>query len=182
MLHLDGARVFNAAVALSLDVKELTRHVDSLSFCLSKGLSAPVGSVICGSKEFVAEARRIRKSVGGGMRQCGIIAAAGIEALNNMTTRLAEDHANARRLAEGIAEIPGLVIDLDRVQTNIVFFDIVSGMVSAEQLVKELYNEGVRILQLGPARMRAVTHYGIEIQDIESALTALSRVMRQQHA
>lgn len=179
MLHLDGARVFNAAVALDVDVKELTRHVDSVCFCLSKGLSAPVGSVICGSKEFVAEARRIRKSVGGGMRQCGIIAAAGIEALENMTARLSEDHANAGRLAEGIAEIQGLAVDLERVQTNIVYFDLVGGTVSAEQLVKKLDDAGVRILHLGPARMRAVTHYGIEAGDIESALTALTEAMAQ---
>ena len=177
LLHLDGARVFNAAVALGVDVKELTRHVDSVSFCLSKGLSAPVGSVICGSKQFVAEARRIRKSVGGGMRQCGIIAAAGIEALENMTARLADDHANAKRLAEGIAEIEGLAVEPERVQTNIVFFGLVGGAVTAEQLVTRLNDRGVRILQLGPARVRAVTHYGIEAEDIEAALTALREAM-----
>ncbi|MHC4567399.1 MAG: low-specificity L-threonine aldolase [Planctomycetota bacterium] len=177
-LHLDGARVFNAAVTLGLDVKELTRHVDSISFCLSKGLSAPVGSVVCGSKEFICEARRLRKSVGGGMRQCGIIAAAGIEALENMTARLAEDHANARRLAEGIAEIEGLTVEPERVQTNIVFFDIVGGAVTAERLVTRLSDRGVRILQLGPARVRAVTHYGIEAEDIEAALAALGEAMR----
>lgn len=176
-LHLDGARVFNAAVALAVHVKELTRHADSVSFCLSKGLSAPVGSVICGSKEFVTEARRIRKAVGGGMRQCGIIAAAGIEALANMIERLAEDHANARRLAEGIADIDGLAIDLERVQTNIVFFDIVDKTISADQLVRRLNDAGVRILQVGPDRMRAVTHYGIETKDVESALTALAEAM-----
>ena len=178
LLHLDGARVFNAAVALAVDVKGLTRPVDSVSFCLSKGLSAPVGSVICGSKEFIAEARRIRKAVGGGMRQCGIIAAAGIEALENMTERLADDHANAKRLAEGIAEIEGLAVDPERVQTNIVFFDVVGGTVTAEQLVTRLCDRGVRILQLGPACMRAVTHYGIEAEDIEAALAALGEAMR----
>jgi threonine aldolase len=179
MLHLDGARIFNAAVALAVDVKELTRHVDSVSFCLSKGLSAPVGSVICGSKEFVAEARRIRKSVGGGMRQCGIIAAAGIEALANMTARLAEDHANARRLAEGIAGIQGLAVDLQRVQTNIVYFDLAGGGASADKLVRQLNEKGVRILQIGPERLRAVTHCGIGAEDIDSALTALGEAMFQ---
>jgi len=174
LLHLDGARVFNASVALGVDVRELTRHVDSVSFCLSKGLSAPVGSVVCSSKKFIAEARRIRKSVGGGMRQCGIIAAAGIEALENMTARLADDHANAKRLAEGIAEIEGLAVDPERVQTNIVFFDLVGGAVTAEQLVKRLGDAGVRILQVGPARLRAVTHYGVEAEDIEVAVAALS--------
>ena len=175
LLHLDGARIFNAAVALGLDVKELTRHVDSISFCLSKGLSAPVGSLICGSKEFVAEARRNRKALGGGMRQCGIIAAAGIEALENMTERLSEDHDNARRLAQGIAEIPGLSIEPERVQTNIVFFDLIDETLSAEQLVVKLADKGVKILQLGPTRLRAVTHYGISAEDIDLTLTALSQ-------
>jgi threonine aldolase len=175
LLHLDGARIFNAAVALGMDVKELTRHVDSISFCLSKGLSAPVGSLICGSKEFVAEARRNRKALGGGMRQCGIIAAAGIEALENMTERLSEDHDNARRLAQGIAEIPGLSIEPEYVQTNIVFFDLVDETLSAEQLVAKLADKGVAILQLGPTRLRAVTHYGISAEDIDLTLTALSQ-------
>ena len=178
LLHLDGARVFNAAVALGVEAKELTRHVDSVSFCLSKGLSAPVGSVICGSQKFVAEARRIRKAVGGGMRQCGIIAAAGIEALENMAERLADDHANAKKLAEGIAQIEGLNVEIERVQTNLVFFDLVGGPINAEQLVKRLDERGVRILRLAPARMRAVTHYGIEAEDIETALAALDEVMQ----
>lgn len=176
LLHLDGARIFNAAVALDLDVKELTRHVDSLSFCLSKGLSAPVGSVICGSKQFVAEARRNRKALGGGMRQCGIIAAAGIEALEHMTERLAEDHDNAKRLARGIAEIPNLSIEPERVQTNIVFFDLAGDALSAELLVARLADKGVKILQLGPSRLRAVTHYGIEAGDIDLTLTAIEQV------
>ncbi|MEA3226666.1 MAG: GntG family PLP-dependent aldolase, partial [Planctomycetota bacterium] len=175
LLHLDGARVFNAAVALGVDVKELTRHVDSVSFCLSKGLSAPVGSVICGSKEFVAEARRNRKAVGGGMRQCGIIAAAGIEALENMIERLTEDHDNARRLAEGIAEIPGLSIEPERVQTNIVYFNVMAEKANAERVVTQLNDKGVRILQTGPTRLRAVTHYGISAEDIDMALAALSQ-------
>ncbi|TKJ38297.1 MAG: low-specificity L-threonine aldolase [Planctomycetes bacterium B3_Pla] len=179
LLHLDGARIFNAAVALDIDVKELIRHVDSVSFCLSKGLSAPVGSVICGSKEFVAEARRNRKAVGGGMRQCGIIAAAGIEALEQMVDRLAEDHANARRLAEGIAGIAGLSIELERVQTNIVFFELVSEELTAEKLVTELAGRGVKMLASGPRRLRAVTHYGINNDDIDMALAALEGAMRQ---
>jgi threonine aldolase len=173
LLHLDGARIFNAAVALEVDVKELTRHVDSVSFCLSKGLSAPVGSVICGSREFIAEARRNRKVLGGGMRQSGIIAAAGITALEQMIDRLAEDHANARRLAEGIARIRGLSIELGRIQTNIVYFDLVSQELTAEELVTQLNDKGIRILQVGPTRLRAVTHYGISAEDIDSALAAL---------
>jgi len=174
MVHLDGARIFNAAVALDVDVKELTRHADSLSFCLSKGLSAPVGSVICGSREFIAEARRNRKVLGGGMRQSGIIAAAGITALEQMTDRLAEDHANAHGLAEGIARIPGLSIEPERIQTNIVFFDLTSDRITAQKLVTQLADRGIKILQVGPGRLRAVTHYGISDEDIDLTLAALS--------
>jgi len=176
-IHLDGARIFNAAVALGVDVKELTRHADSVSFCLSKGLSSPVGSVICGSGEFIAEARRNRKVLGGGMRQSGIIAAAGIESLEHMVDRLAEDHENAHRLAEGIAGTPGLSIDLSRVQTNIVYIDIADNGLITEELVKQLADRGIKILQVAPKRLRAVTHYGISAGDIDLALAALSEVM-----
>jgi threonine aldolase len=178
-VHLDGARIFNAAVALGVDVRELTGPVDSVSFCLSKGLSAPVGSVICGSGEFIAEARRNRKILGGGMRQCGIIAAAGITALEQMTERLTEDHSNARLLAEGIAEIPGLSLDLVRVQTNIIYFNLASKRLSAGILVKRLADKGIKILNLGPSLLRAVTHYGISSEDIDLTLTALSKVMEE---
>jgi threonine aldolase len=177
LLHLDGARIFNAAVALEVDVKELTRQVDSVSFCLSKGLSAPVGSLICGSREFIAEARRNRKVLGGGMRQSGIIAAAGIVALEQMVDRLAEDHANARRLAEGIARIRGLSVELSRIQTNIVYFDLASGNLTAEELVTRLNDKGIRVLQVGLTRLRAVTHYGISAEDIDLAMTALGEAM-----
>jgi threonine aldolase len=176
-VHLDGARIFNAAVALGVDVKEFARHADSVSFCLSKGLSAPVGSLVCGSGEFIAEARRNRKVLGGGMRQCGIIAAAGITALEEMTERLAEDHANARRLAEGIADIQGLSIDLEKVQTNIVYFDLAKEKLTAEEFMKRLIDRGVKVIQTGPARFRAVTHYGISAEDIDMALAALSETM-----
>ena len=177
MVHLDGARIFNAAAALQVDVKELTCYADSVSFCLSKGLSAPVGSVICGSKEFVAEARRNRKVLGGGMRQCGIIAAAGITALDEMVDRIADDHANAQRLAQGIARIPGLFIEPERVQTNIVYFDIVSRQIKTEELLSQLGNKGIKILLLGPSRFRAVTHYGINAEDIDFTLSALGEIM-----
>jgi threonine aldolase len=179
MVHLDGARIFNAAVALKVDVKELTCFADSVSFCLSKGLSAPVGSVICGPKWFVAEARRNRKVLGGGMRQCGIIAAAGITALEEMTDRIADDHANAQHLAQGIANIPGLSIEPERVQTNIVYFDIVSRQIKAEELVSLLGNKGIKVLKLGPSRFRAVTHYGINSEDIDLTLTAISEIMNK---
>lgn len=177
IVHLDGARIFNAAVALQVDVKELTCYADSVSFCLSKGLSAPVGSVICGSKEFIAEARRNRKVLGGGMRQCGIIAAAGITALDEMVDRIADDHANAQRLAQGIAGIPGLSIEPERVQTNIVYFDIVSRQIKAEKLLSQLGNKGIKILLLGPSRFRAVTHYGINTEDIDFTLAGLGEIM-----
>jgi len=178
-VHLDGARIFNAAIALGVDVNELTRHVDSVSFCLSKGLSAPVGSVICGSVKFIAEARRNRKVLGGGMRQCGIIAAAGITALEQMVERLTEDHANARRLAEGIAGIPGLSLDLERVQTNILYFDLTSEKLTTEALIKRLAGHGIKMLALGPKRLRAVTHYGISAEDIDITLKALTVVMNE---
>lgn len=176
-VHLDGARIFNAAVALNVPVTELTRHADSVSFCLSKGLSAPVGSLVCGSGEFIAEARRNRKVLGGGMRQSGIIAAAGITALEQMVDRLAEDHANARRLAEGIARIAGLSIDLAAVQTNIIYFSLADERLAAGALVTRLAGRGVKLLQVGPKRLRAVTHYGISTEDIDSALAALTEIM-----
>ncbi len=176
-LHLDGARIFNAAVALGVDVRYLTRNVDSVSFCLSKGLAAPVGSVICGSEKFIAEARRIRKVLGGGMRQAGIIAAAGIVALEQMVDRLAEDHANAKRLAEGIAAIEGLAVDVATVQTDIVYFDVIPERITAVKLAAELDKRGARILRVGPTRLRAVTHYGITAADIDSVLQILRDIM-----
>jgi len=190
-VHLDGARIFNAAVALGVDVKELTRSVDSLSFCLSKGLSAPIGSVVCGSKKFIAQARRIRKVLGGGMRQSGIIAAAGIVALKEMPARIAEDHKNARRLAEGIARVKGLSIDLAKIQTNIVYFELraeqltadlpspaEAGYAKAGELVAGLTKKGIRLLSVAPRRLRAVTHYGITTEDIDLTVTALGDLMQ----
>jgi threonine aldolase len=178
-VHLDGARIFNAVVALGVDIKEFTRHVDSLSFCLSKGLSAPVGSVVCGDHDFIAEARRNRKLLGGGMRQAGIIAAPGIVALGRMVERLSEDHKNARRLAEGIARVPGLSIDMNTVHTNIVYFDIDSGKITAEQLKKRLEEKGIMALPTGPTRFRMVTHYGVEANDIDLTVSALNDIMKK---
>ncbi len=177
-VHLDGARIFNAAVALGIDVKELTANVDSLSFCLSKGLSAPVGSVVCGSSEFIAEARRARKVLGGGMRQAGVIAAAGIKALEEMVDRLAMDHENARRLAEGIASINGLSIELAKVQTNIIYFELDEDRMMPKEMVTELNKKEVKLLAVGPNRLRAVTHYGITAGDIDLTVKALGEVMK----
>ncbi len=171
-LHIDGARIFNAAVAQKVDVQELVHGADSVTFCLSKGLSAPVGSLVCGSAEFIRRARRARKALGGGMRQAGVIAASGIVALNDMVERLADDHAHARLLAEGIAELPGIVVDLERVQTNIVIFSLDHPRLAPAQLVEELRQHQVGLLAIGGPRLRAVTHYGIERQHIEEAVAA----------
>ncbi|MBE0556780.1 MAG: low-specificity L-threonine aldolase, partial [Proteobacteria bacterium] len=178
LVHLDGARIFNAAVALGVDCRELTRGCDSVNVCLSKGLAAPVGSVICGSRAFIARARRVRKMLGGGMRQAGIIAAAGIVAIESMVDRLAEDHANARRLAEGIAAIEGLATDPARVQTNILYCDLAGGRFSDAEFIDRLAQRGLRLSHTGPARFRMLTHYGIGAADIDAALAILRDVMR----
>jgi threonine aldolase len=164
--HLDGARVFNAAIALDVPVTELTRDIDSVTFCFSKGLAAPVGSIVCGSSEFVARARKARKTLGGGMRQAGVLAAAAIVALENMVDRLAEDHENARDLARGLSEIPGISIDPESVQTNIVIFNVDDG----PAFVRRLRDAGILVTMYGPTRLRMVTHYGIARADIEEAL------------
>jgi threonine aldolase len=176
-VHVDGARLFNAAVALGVEAEELVADADSVSFCLSKGLAAPVGSIICGGKEFINEARRARKLVGGGMRQAGVLAAAGIVALSEMVDRLADDHANAKKLAEGLAEIPDISIDPQQIKTNIVFFDLTRANMTSEQLVERLEAEGVRMLPVGPQRLRAVTHYQITADDIDYTLGAFSKIL-----
>jgi len=176
-LHLDGARIFNAAIALGVEARELAADADTVMFCVSKGLSAPVGSLLCGSIEFIERARRTRKMVGGAMRQAGVIAAAGIVALEQMVDRLQEDHENAHLLAEGIAEIPGLGIDPACVRTNIVFFDFLDKRVTAQQFCEALGEEGVLMLALGPARLRAVTHHGLQRADVERALQVMRQVM-----
>ena len=176
-VHLDGARVFNAAVALGVDARELTRAADSVQFCLSKGLSAPVGSLLCGTKAFIDEARRWRKMLGGGMRQVGVLAAAGIEALQNMVGRLADDHANARRLAEGLAQMPGFAVNLGSVQTNIVIWDLATDRATPQEVTERLRAKGVKILPIGGRQFRAVTHYGIEAGDIDQALDVTRQVM-----
>lgn len=175
-VHLDGARIFNAAVALGVPAKSLVKDVDSVTFCLSKGLSAPVGSLLCGSAAYVKRARKLRKMLGGGMRQAGIIAAAGIVALETMVERLAEDHDNARRLAEGLAALPGITLDPESVQSNILIFDLTPGM-TAGDFVGELSAEGVRANATGPQRVRFVTHYGITAADVDAALLACRRVL-----
>lgn len=177
-VHVDGARIFNAAVALGVDVKDLAADADSVTFCLSKGLAAPVGSMICGDTDFIAEARRIRKVVGGGMRQAGILAAAGIVALNEMVDRLAEDHANARRLAEGLAAMDGLALDPKDIKTNIVFFKITRPGLTPQELTTRLAAEGVRVGPKEPDQIRVVTNHHVSSDDIEYALDVFSRVLK----
>jgi threonine aldolase len=163
-VHMDGARLFNAAVALGVPAARVAAGVDSVAFCLSKGLSAPVGSVLCGGREFVARARHARKMLGGGMRQAGVIAAAGIVALDTMVDRLADDHRVARHLAGALAGIPGLRVDLARVQTNIVRVEL-SGH-DARTLAGRLRGQGVRVSLIGPGMIRLVTNRHVAMDDV----------------
>jgi threonine aldolase len=177
-LHLDGARLFNAAVAQGLDAAELTRQVDSLSFCLSKGLCAPVGSLVCGTAEFIHEARRMRKIVGGGMRQAGVLAAAGIVALEEMVERLADDHAHARQLAAGLAALPGVAVELEMIRTNIIFFRLTDDVpLTAAQIIAQLRQDNIWLGDDGPRQFRAVTHYWVGPNEVERLLASLRRIL-----
>ena len=173
-VHLDGARVFNAAVAQQVDVQQLTGPVDSVMFCLSKGLSAPVGSMLAGSSAFIDRARRMRKMLGGGMRQAGVLAAAGLIALNEMVDRLAEDHANAQRLAAGLAGVPGL--EMEPVETNLVFGNCRPPM-TARDFVRRCREAGVLLDQTSASRWRMATHRGVTADDVEYAISAVRQVM-----
>ncbi len=178
-LHIDGARIFNAAVALNEDVARLTQASDSISFCLSKGLCVPMGSVIVGSRDFIYHARRIRKSLGGGLRQAGFMAAAGIVALETMVDRLTEDHTNAYRLAEGLAELPAFDVDLSRIKTNILFVTLrPNARLSAAKLREALAKDNIRI---GGAnrhgRMRFVTHYWITEERVDFVLERMRQYL-----
>lgn len=180
-LHIDGARIFNAAIALGVPAKELVAEADSVSFCLSKGLCAPVGSVVVGSKAFIDQARRIRKSLGGGMRQVGFMAAAGLVAIHEMIDRLAEDHVNACLLAEGLTTVPHIVVDPSRVRTNMVFFDLAdSAPLSMEEVVKRL-DEDYRIKMRPYPGMkrtfRAVTHYWITPKRVGEIVQAMRELL-----
>jgi len=174
-VHLDGARIFNAAVALGVDASDIADCADTVTFCLSKGLACPVGSVFCGSEEDVEEARRWRKRLGGGMRQVGVLAAAGLIALEKMVDRLAQDHANARTLAEGLAELPGVRCDLGRVQTNLIYFEL--ERMPAPLFVDGCARQGLLSDSTGPRSIRFVTHYGIEAEDVQSALKICEEVL-----
>jgi threonine aldolase len=176
-VHLDGARIFNAAVALGVSVRKVARQADSVSVCLSKGLSAPVGSLLAGSREFIGRARRIRRALGGTMRQAGIIAAPGLVALRTMVARLAEDHANARRLGEALAEVPGLGVDLATVQSNMVNVDVTALGIDAAAFAQCLDGAGVRGLPGMGSVIRFVTYRGITRDDIERAIVTVREVV-----
>lgn len=178
-VHLDGARIFNAAIALGVSVEEVARPFDSVMFCLSKGLGAPVGSILAGSRDFITEARNWRKRLGGGMRQVGVLAAAGIVALEQSPRLLVEDHAKARRLAEGLSELPGVEIDPERVVTNIVIFDIGATGMTTAQMSRELKARGILANGISGREMRMVTHYDVDHAAIEHALIAAREIIER---
>jgi threonine aldolase len=175
-VHLDGARIFNAATALGVDLKTLTRGFDTVMFCLSKGLGAPVGSMLTGSAELIDRARLYRKALGGGMRQAGVLAAAGLIALERMPARLHQDHANARLLAEALSNLENVVINLKTVETNIVIFRVTGGL-SAKQIVERLKVRGILTSTLGPDMIRLVTHYDVDRAACVTAAEVLTEEM-----
>ncbi len=175
-VHLDGARIFNAAVALGVPARELVAPVDTVNFCLSKGLSAPVGSLFCGTREMVERARKWRKMLGGGMRQAGVIAAAGIVAIEKMVDRLAEDHANARRLVAGLAQIPGFSVSPEKVPTNIVNFEFPP---EVSDFIIKIGERGVKFLSRGGQSVRAVTNRMVGAEDIEEALGRINQLVKE---
>ncbi len=177
-VHLDGARIFNAAVAQNLDPREFTRNVDTLMFCLSKGLSAPIGSLVCGSQDFIDRARRCRKMLGGGMRQAGVIAAAGIIAVEKMVDRLRDDHENAKILATGLAKL-GFSLDLSSVHTNILIYDVTVLGLDAETWVSRMGECGVKFSAVDTKRVRMVTHRGIEREDVEYTVNTAAKIVDQ---
>ena len=175
-VHMDGARIFNAAVALETPAAALVAEADTIGFCLSKGLACPIGSVLCGDAEVIEEARRWRKMLGGSMRQVGVIAAAGIVALDTMIDRLADDHANARKLGSALAEMRGIEIDLATVETNIVRFGVPAHR--GNEIAARLKDEGV-LINGGDSDLRMVPHYGIDSEDVDIAINAMERVMAE---
>lgn len=176
MMHLDGARLWNAHVATGIPLKTYAQYFDSISVCFSKGLGAPVGSMVLSTSDFIQRAHRIRKVFGGGMRQAGIIAAGAMYAVDHHISRLEEDHVHARMLAEAISKLPGIQVDLDSVQTNMVFFDVSESRRTGVQIQEELEKKGVRVIALGPTRLRAVTHLNVSQNDIEAAIRMFKQV------
>ena len=176
-VHLDGARIFNAAIYLGVDVKELTKSCDTISCCLSKGLCAPVGSVLAGKRDVIVRARKYRKMLGGGMRQCGHLAAAGIISLQKMTQRLAEDHDNARYMAEKLAAIPGIKVDLDGVCINMVFFTMDKSMEFIEGFPEKMLERGIKINGFEEGAFRFVTSNDVSRADVDQVISVLSELM-----
>ncbi|MGW0737096.1 GntG family PLP-dependent aldolase [Streptomyces sp. NPDC002851] len=176
-VHMDGARIFNASVGSGVPAAEIARHADSVQFCLSKGLSAPIGSVVVGTEAFIGRVRRLRKMLGGGMRQAGVIAAAGLVALDH-AGRLAEDHRRAALLAKGLAGIDGIEVEPDAVTTNIVMFRVVDGRHTWQTFAEAARREGLAIAELGHGRLRAVLHRGVDDADVDRALAIVRSVLR----
>ncbi len=176
-VHLDGARLMNACVATARKPTDYTQHVDSVSMCFSKGLGAPVGSIIAGSRPFIARAQRFRKMFGGAMRQAGLLAAAALYAIEHHVERLAVDHANARRLADGIAGLAGVGVDPATVETNIVMIDVEPSAGSAADVAQRLRDAGVWMIAIGPQRIRAVTHLDVDREGIDRAVSAIRKVV-----
>ncbi len=179
-LHMDGARVWNAGVAGGVGIREIAAEVDSLSFCISKGLGAPVGSMLCGSAEFISQARRVRKMLGGGMRQAGIIAAAGLYALRHNVERLFQDHFNAKRLAGGLANVGGIQINAKSVETNIVMAKVLSGWSTAASLEAACREKGVLFHALDKHKIRLVTHLDVSTNDIDRAVKVIKASLTEQ--
>jgi threonine aldolase len=175
-LHIDGARIFNAAIALNVDVKELVKEADSIMFCLSKGLSTPIGSILVGDAPFINKARKARKMLGGGMRQAGVIAAAGIVALEKMIDRLQEDHQNAKYIGQELNKIENLSVNLDSVQTNMVYCNIEKLKISPEKFVEELNSKGVQVLPVEPNKIRIVTNRHISKEDAIETVRVIKEV------
>ena len=178
-LHVDGARIFNAAVATGSTVADLTKNVDSVSFCLSKGLSAPSGSLLCGDKKFIHRARFNRKALGGGMRQAGILAAAGVVAIDIMSAKIIEDHRNAKALAVWIAKIDGIIIDTEKIKTNIIYFKLDHPKINSESLLNIMRKKTIRFFEWGPNWFRLVTHTGISNENIDYVISEFDSFFSQ---
>lgn len=177
-LHIDGARIFNAAIAQNADVKELVAPADSVMFCLSKGLVAPIGSMLAGTEKFIARARHLRKMLGGGMRQVGVIAAAGIISLEKMTARLGEDHRRAKKLADGLRRIDGIVVDENSPYTNMVYLNLADDVpITMRQIAERMRMEGVLVDADHPRRLRLVTHYWIDDEAVEKSVSAFGKAL-----
>jgi len=179
LLHVDGARIFNAATALDVSVKELVAPADSVMFCLSKGLAAPVGSMLVGTKKFINRARHLRKMLGGGMRQAGVLAAAGLISLEKMSTRLGQDHARARKLFEGLKQVNGLILDAGTSSTNMVYFNLTDKVkLSVDEIIAEMKKRGVLVDWAAPRRFRLVTHYWVDDAGVEKTLKAFGEILK----